>query len=168
MRGRFRALKALAVVAVATVAVPSAASGTRADAADACALVTRDEAIAVIGSSEATLAEPLVVRSGTCNWHSTDSGCTLRVLSIEVTRGAAAQHLAAVRAEAETWSGAAGIGDDAFYTADTLPAGAAVFIEHLHLRRGDTMAVLTLLGRIGPDASHDLLARVGIAVAARL
>ena len=168
MRRSLRILQAATLLAATVVLVPAAASGTRVDAADACALVTRSEAIAVIGSSEASLAEPLVVRPGTCNWHSTDSGCTLRVLSVEVTRGSAARHLAAVRAEADAWSGAPGIGDDGFYTADALPAGSAVFIEHLHLRRGDTMAVLTLLGRIGPDASHDLLARVGTAVASRL
>ena len=162
-------LRSLVLAAIAGGTLMCSADAARTAAPPgACALVTIDEAIGVIGSSDADLAGPESVRPGTCSWHSTQSGCTLRALSIEVTRGSAAQRLASVRDEADTWSGATGLGDDAFYTADALPAGAAVFIEHLHLRRGDTMAVLTLLGRIGPDASHDLLARVGTAVAARL
>jgi hypothetical protein len=162
-------LRSLVLTAIASGALVCSADAARTAAPpDACALVTIDEAISVIGSSDADLAGPDAVRPGTCSWHSTQSGCTLRVFSVELTRGSVAQRLASVRDEADTWSGAPGVGDDAFYTADALPAGAAVFIEHLHLRRGDTMAVLTLLGRIGADASHDLLARVGTAVASRL
>ena len=162
-------LRSLALAAIASGAFVCSADAARIAAPpDACELVTIDEAIGVIGSSGADLAGPESVRPGTCSWHSTQSGCTLRALSIEITTGDGARLLADERAAHEVWAGAPDLGDGAFFAADVLPAGSAVFIEHLHLRRGDTMAVLTLVGRIGPDASHDLLARVGTSVAARL
>ena len=166
----FRLLVRLAALtAIASGALVCSADAARIAAPrDACELVTIDEAIGVIGSSHADLAGPESVRLGTCSWHSTQSGCTLRALSIEITSGDGARLLADERAAHAVWAGAPELGDGAFYAADALPAGSAVFIEHLHLARGDTMARITLVGRIGPDASHDLLARLGTAVAARL
>ena len=161
-------LTAVSVVATGALLCPTDVGVRAASAADACALVTNDEAIAVIGSSVEDLAGPLVVRPGTCSWHSTQSGCTMRSLSVLVSTGSAARRLEDLRAQSTVWAAAPEVGDDAFFTADELPTGSAVFIEHLHLRRGDTLAEVTLVGRIGPDASHDLLGRVGAAVMARL
>ena len=150
------------------LALPTDVGVRAAAAADACSLVPGAEAEAAVGAEGGDLAGPEVVRPGTCSWHSSQSGCTLRALSVAVSSGAAARRFEALRAASSVWSSAPGLGDAAFFTADELPPGAALFIEHLHVLVGDTLAEVTMAGRIGPDASHDLLNRVGAAVAARL
>ena len=73
-----------------------------------------------------------------------------------------------LRAAAPEWTAAPEVADDAFFVTDDMPRGAAIFVEHLHLRHGDSLAEVTLVGRVGPDAAHDLLVRVGIDVLASL
>ncbi len=163
---RFAGVSALATAALLC---PTDVGRRAAAAADACALVTRDEAMIVVGGGTDDMSGPLVVQPGTCSWAATESSCTLRTLSVAIDSGSgAATRLGALQAAATTWTGAPGIGDEAFFTADDLPPGAAVFIQHLHLRRGDTVATVTLVGRIGPDSAHDLLGRVGALLAERL
>ena len=148
--GSARRVAGIAVAALAAVVLVPASVGAHSAAAapvDACALVTADEAEAAVGSAGSAMS----VRPGTCSWRSDDPTCAFRALSIEVTRDAAA-------------SGDVG----GRYVTEELPTGSAVAIEHLHLRVRDSLVTVTLLGRITPDASHDLLARVGALVAARL
>lgn len=171
MAGLRRLLRFGGVTALATVALlcPTDVGRRAAAAADACALVTFDEAMTVVGGGTDDMSGPLVVRDGTCSWAAAESTCTMRILSVAVDRSAGAgARFVASRAGATTWTGAPGIGDDAYYTADELPEGAAVFIQHLALRRGDTVATVTLVGRIGADSAHELLGRVGASVADRL
>lgn len=157
------------VAATAALLCPTDVGRRAAAAADACSLVTVDEAMRVVGGGTTSMAGPTSVQPGTCSWAATESSCTLRTLSLAVDRSAgAAARFDALKAASATWTGAPGVGDEAFYTADDLPAGAAVFIQHLHVRRGGTVATVTLLGRVGPDAAHDLLGRVGADVAARV
>jgi hypothetical protein len=160
---------AMTLVATAAVLVPTDVGGSVAAAADACALVTPAEATVVVGAATSGLQGPVSVQPGTCSWSATESTCTLRSLSLAVQRGDdAAARFAAARGASALWTGAPGVGDDAFYTADALPAGSAVMIQHLHVLQGDTTAVVTIVGRIGPETAHDLLGRVGGDVAARL
>ena len=161
-RGRIGVL-----VLVTAVVVPNPVGARSARAAtDVCSLVTADEAHVAIGAQPAAF----VTRPGTCTWRSNETGCAFRVLSVEVTRGRAVVALATLRAgTAPVIDAATGaIGDDAAYTVDELPAGSAIAVERLHLRVGDTLAVVTLLGRISPSATRDVLAALGAHVAARL
>jgi hypothetical protein len=82
-------------------------------------------------------------------------------LSIVVTHGRAAERLDALRAGNAQLVADADDAADALYVNDVLPEGTAVFIAHLDLRVADTLAEITLVGRVGPDASHDILRRVG-------
>jgi len=169
MRARF----VLPAVVVATLVVGSFAIRTDAGAitstaSDACALVPLAEVSSAVGASGTDLAGPLVERPGTCSWHSTQASCTLRSLSIVVTRGRATERLESLRAGTASLVADADDGADALYTNDVLPAGTAVFISHLDLRVADTLAEITLVGRVDADASHDILHRVGAGVRAQL
>lgn len=171
-RGRFTRsirLGAVATALGAAVLCTTDVGRPAAAVADACAVVTPDEASAVVGAGSTTLDGPTSVQPGSCSWSATESSCTLRSLSLVLDRSSGAlARFSEAKAAASTWTGAPGLGDEAFYTADDLPPGSAVFVQHLHVRRGDTVATVTLLGRVGPDAAHDLLGRVGALVAARV
>jgi hypothetical protein len=157
-----------ATLAVGSFAIRTDAGAITGPTPDACALMSVPDVSLAVGASGSDLAGPLVERPGTCSWHSTQASCTLRSLSIVVTHGRAAERLDALRAGNAQLVADADDAADALYVNDVLPEGTAVFIAHLDLRVADTLAEITLVGRVGPDASHDILRRVGEGVRARL
>lgn len=149
----------LVASAVCVPVVASASTPTSATAA--CSVVRAADVQHALGVEASKVNGPSVVRPGTCTWNSGDPTCVMRSLSVELRRGSSAVvNYAHVQAEALSMKPVFGVGDAAFTSIEALPFGAAVMISHLDARRGDTTLHLTLLGRLAPDGSVDLLRQV--------
>jgi len=121
-----------------------------------CGLLSSADLQSALGVTD-DLPQPTAAGQGACAWHSPPN-CSLRSLSIEVHKGSAAvKEFEAARGRVLDGDLVSGIGDAAFLTADDLPPGAAILVEHLDVRRGGTWLHLTLLGRISLVTGETIL-----------
>ena len=136
---------------------------------DVCALVPPTAAMWAVGAASPGEMAMATLAPGSCSWNGTSPTCFLRALSVAVTvDDHAAARFRALRATTTSWVGAPGVGDEAFFTADDLPPGSSVLIEHLHVRRADTLLELTVLGRLAPESSHQILGDLARTLDARV
>ena len=125
---------------------------------DVCRLVPPDAAMWAVGAASPGEMVTTSVTPGSCSWRGISPACSMRALSVAVSvddRAEARFH--ALKAATASWIGAPGVGDEAFFTADALPPGSGVLIEHLHVRRAHMLVELTVLGRLAPESTHQIL-----------
>lgn len=164
MSGR-RALLASVALAGAVLAWPGDRPASAAP--DVCAAVPENAALWAIGAASPAEVDVTALEPGTCSWRGTSPACSMRALSVAVhTGGDAARRFREQRTAAGFWVGAPGVGDEAYFTADDLPPGAGVLIEHLVVRHRDTIYELTMLGRLAPESTHLMLGDVARALTA--
>jgi len=139
-------------------------------AARPCALVGDDQVKFALGvDTDAYVAGPRSETPESCSWHSAEPNCFSRSLSVVVDAASgAAARFAELRTTALPLDVVDGLGDDAFFTTEPLPPGAAVAIEHLSVRRGAAWVQVTMLGRISGENAHDLMRAIAPAIANRL
>ena len=160
---RRHGLLGAAALAAAVLAWPGDRPATA--AVDVCAAVPADAALWAIGAASPTEVDVTAVAPGTCSWRGTSPACTMRALSVKMrTTGDAARHFREQRTATGFWVGAPGLGDEAYFTADDVPPGAGVLIEHLVVRDADTIYELTMLGRLAPESTHAMLGDVARAL----
>jgi len=148
---------------------PTTGAGASSAVLSACRLLTNAQAAVAIGTADPDrMSPPTVVQPGSCSWHS-EPNCSLRSLSIELHSGDAAVHtFEADRLRVADGDLAPGVGQAAFFSADDLPPGAAVLIQHLDVRQGATWLRFTMLGRISLTTGQMLLRSVAEASLAAL
>ena len=145
----------------------SAGSGV---AARPCGLVNDEQVKFALGvDNDAYVAGPRSETPESCSWHSAQPNCFSRSLSVvlDAASGAMAR-FAELRATALPLDIVAGLGDDAFFTTEPLPPGAAVAIEHLSVRHGSAWVEMTMLGRISGESAHELMLAIAPPIVTRL
>jgi hypothetical protein len=139
-------------------------------AARPCALVGRGQVKFALGvDTDAYVAGPRSETPASCSWHSAQPNCFSRSLSVVLDAASgSAGRFAELQATALPLDVVDGLGDDAFFTTEPLPPGAAVAIEHLSIRRGSVWVEMTMLGRISGDSAHELMRAIAPAIVNRL
>ena len=139
-------------------------------AARPCALVGGEQVKFALGvDTDAYVAGPRSETPESCSWHSAQPNCFSRSLSVVLDAASGATvRFAELRATALPLDIVDGLGDDAFFTTEPLPPGAAVAIEHLSVRNGKAWVEVTMLGRISGENAHELMRAIAPPIVARL